>query len=213
MPKNNSSFKDLEKQLAKDTLEEALRDLHGEITKDIEKNKAAFSQEIQKTLNAFKSDLEKSISNELDQRISAHLHKHFLDLSTKVTSSFYEASSPFLKRAEEDLTCLHRQGEETLSSWKSMMLQYTSLWTKPFALAFVAAAFAGTVIFFVCASFLWGKYTQEIQNYENRLTSNENMLLWYFEKYKELPEALKKGNQGSLSKPKTQTLSKKKRNE
>ena len=100
MSKNDSSFQDLEKQLAKDALEKALKDLHGEITKDIDKNKAAFSQEIQKTLNNFKTDLEKTISKELDQRISAHWKKHFLDISSKVISSFDESSSPFLKRAE-----------------------------------------------------------------------------------------------------------------
>ena len=131
MPKDNSSFEDLEKQLAKDALEEVLKDLHGEITKDIEKNKDSFSQEIRKTLNAFKGDLEKTISKELNQRISAHLKNNFLDISTKVTSSFYETSSPFLKRAEEDLQRLHRQGEETLTSWKTMMKQYGHLWNKP----------------------------------------------------------------------------------
>jgi hypothetical protein len=208
MSKKDSNFEDLEKQLAKDALEKTLKDLHGEITKDIEKNKATFSKEIQKTLTDFKGDLEKTISKELDQRISAHLQKNFLGISTKVTSSFYESSSPLLKRAEEDLQRLHRQGEETLSSWKAMMLQYTNLWTKPFMIAFFASAFAGMVIFFVCASFLWIKYNQEAQNYEKRLASNENMLLWYFEKYKERPEAKKKGGQGSISGPKTQTLSK-----
>jgi phosphoenolpyruvate-protein kinase (PTS system EI component) len=127
MPKDNSSFQDLEKQLAKDSLKKALKDLHGEITKDVEKNKATFSQEIQKTLKTFKEDLEDTISKELDQRISAHLKMNFLDISTKVTSSFYESSSPFLQQAEEDLQRLHRQGESTLTSWKAMMLQYTSL--------------------------------------------------------------------------------------
>ncbi len=211
MPKDNSSFEDLEKQLAKDALEKTLKDLHDEITKDIEKNKATFSKEIQKTLNAFKSDLEKTISKELDKRISAHLKNNFLDISTKVTSSFYESSSPFLKRAEEDLTRLHLQGENTLTSWKAMMLQYTNLWTKPFILTFLASAFTGMVIFFVSASFLWIKHNQEIQNYERKLASNENMLLWYFEKYKKSSEVLKKKNQASLSSPKTQNLSKKKR--
>ncbi len=169
MPKDHSSFQDLEKQLAKDALEKALKDIHGEITKDIEKNKNTFSKEIQKTLTDFKTDLEKTISKELDQRISAHLKNNFLDISTKVTSNFYEASSPFLKQAEEDLTRLHLQGENTLTSWKAMMLQYTSLWTKPFMIAFFAAAFAGTVIFFFCTYLLWGKYSQEIQNYEKVL--------------------------------------------
>jgi uncharacterized membrane protein YheB (UPF0754 family) len=209
MPKDNSNFQDLEKQLAKDALEKALKDLHGEITKDIDKNKDSFSKEIQKTLTEFKANLEKTISKELDQKISAHLKNNFLDISSKVTSSFYESSSPFLKRAEEDLTRLHLQGENTLTSWKAMMKQYTHLWNKPFMISFFAAAFAGTVIFFVCAYFLLVKYNQEIQNYERRLTSNEDMLLWYFEKYKERPEAIKKRTQGSITKSKTQTLSKK----
>lgn len=209
MAATSSHFEDLEKQLAKDALEKALKDLHGEITKDIEKNKATFSKEIQKTLTDFKADLEKNISKELDRKISAYLQKHFLDISTKVTTSFYESSSPLLKRAEEDLTRLHRQGEETLRSWKAMILQYTNLWTKPFILTFLASAFTGMVIFFVCASFLWVKHNREIQTYEKRLASHENMLLWYFEKYKERPEAIKKRTQGSISGPKTQTLSKK----
>lgn len=202
MPKDNSSFEDLEKQLAKDALEAAIKDLHGEITKDIEKNKATFSKEIQKTLNTFKRDLEETLSKELDQRISAHLKNNFLDISTKVTTSFYETSSPFLEQAEEDLTRLHRQGEETLSSWKAMMLQYRNLWNKPFMLIFLASAFTGMVIFFVCASFLWVKHNREIQNYEKRLASNENMLLWYFEKYQDHTKALKRRKQDSLSKPK-----------
>jgi hypothetical protein len=54
-----------------------------------------------------------------------------------------------------------------------------------------------------------GRYTQEIQNYEKRLASNETMLLWYFEKYKKHPETLKKGNQASLIRPKTQGANKK----
>ncbi|MCI5058134.1 MAG: hypothetical protein MRY83_18625 [Flavobacteriales bacterium] len=209
MPKDNSSFQDLEKQLANDALEEALKDLHGEITKDIEKNKNTFSKEIQKTLNAFKSDLEKTISKELDKRISAHLKNNFLDISTKVTSSFYVSSSSFLQQAEEDLQRLHRQGESTLSSWKAMMLQYTDLWTKPFILTFLASAFTGMVIFFVCASFLWIKYNQGIQDYEKRLASNENMLLWYFEKHKESSKAIKKGNQLTSNQTKTQGSNKK----
>lgn len=111
MSKNNSNFEDLKKQLAKDALETPLKDLRGEITKDIEKNKAIFSKKIQKTLNAFKADLEDKILKELDQKISAYLKNNFLNISTKVTSSFYETSSPFLGQAEEDLQWLHRQGE------------------------------------------------------------------------------------------------------
>ena len=104
MSKNDSSFQDLEKQLAKDALEKALKDLHGEITKDIDKNKAVFSNEIKQTLNNFKTDLEKTVSKELDQRISANLQKHFVDISSKIISSFDESSSPFLKSGPDNVT-------------------------------------------------------------------------------------------------------------
>lgn len=63
----------------------------------------------------------------------------------KGTCNFYEASSPFLKKAEEDLQRLHRQGEETLSSWKIMMKQYTHLWNKPFTLMALACLLTGAV--------------------------------------------------------------------
>ena len=46
----DDSFEALEKQLAKDALEKALKDLHSEIHKEIERNKKSFSEEIQKTL-------------------------------------------------------------------------------------------------------------------------------------------------------------------
>jgi hypothetical protein len=62
MPPDNSkptpSFEDLEKQLAKDALEVALKKLHGEIIEDIESNKEAFSQEIQKTLSSLSIGVE-----------------------------------------------------------------------------------------------------------------------------------------------------------
>jgi len=183
MSKNHSSFQDLEKQLAKDTLEEALSDLHDEIIKDIEKNKATFSQEIQKTLNKFKEDLEKSISKELDERISVHLQKNFSDISTKVTTSFYESSSPFLKRAEEDLTHLHRQGEETLSSWKAMMKQYKSLWNRPFILIALACILTGTVTSIVSTYFLTRDYRRALDVYEFQLS-------WAAKEYFAMKEAL-----------------------
>lgn len=63
MPTDDSkpthSFEDLEKQLAKDTLEKALKDLHGEINKDIEKNKKTFSEEIQRTLETLRKSLKR----------------------------------------------------------------------------------------------------------------------------------------------------------
>jgi hypothetical protein len=69
-----------------------------------------------------------------------------------------------------------------------MMAEYESLWTRPFILVFFASAFTGILIFLICFGFLWFKYNQEIQSYEKRLSSNEELLLWYFEKYKESPE-------------------------
>jgi len=183
MSKNDSSFQDLEKQLAKDALEKALKDLHGEITKDIDKNKAAFSQEIQKTLNNFKTDLEKTISKELDQRISANLQKHFVDISSKIISSFDESSSPFLKRAEEDLQRLHMQGEETLDSWKTMMMKFSHLWNKPFIVALLACILTGAVTS-VFSSYLLVRDDRRARQY------CESDLSWVAKEYFAMKEAL-----------------------
>ena len=54
--------------------------------------------------------------------------------------------SPFLKRAEEDLQRLHRQGEETLSSWKTTMKPFSHLWNKPFIVVLMASIFTGAVM-------------------------------------------------------------------
>jgi hypothetical protein len=86
-----------------------------------------------------------TISKELDQRISVHLKKHFLDISSKVTSSFYERSTPFLTRTEEDFQHLHMQGEETLHFWKAMMKQFRSLWNRPFILMGLACILTDAV--------------------------------------------------------------------
>ena len=45
MTANQQSFDDLEKQLARDALEQALKDLHSVINKEIENNKEGFSKE------------------------------------------------------------------------------------------------------------------------------------------------------------------------
>ncbi len=50
----NSHFDDLEKQLARDALEKALEKLHGEINREIQKNKNDFLNEINKTMTNFK---------------------------------------------------------------------------------------------------------------------------------------------------------------
>ncbi|MBP7729967.1 MAG: hypothetical protein KA112_05110 [Alphaproteobacteria bacterium] len=192
MPTDDSkpthSFEDLEKQLAKDTLEKALKDLHGEINKDIEKNKKTFSEEIQRTLEDFKEELEESVSEEMDKKLSSLFEKHFKETSLQVKGSFEEIFDPVLKTTQDDMNRLQSQGESTLRSWKGMMAEYESLWTRPFILVFFASAFTGMLIFLISIYFLWSTYSETIKGYETRLTSNENLLLWYFEKYKESPE-------------------------
>ncbi len=205
------SFEDLEKQLAKDALELALQNLHKEIIMDIEKNKKIFSEEIQRTLEDFKKNLEKSVSEEMDKKLSTLFAKHFKNTSLQVKESFEEMFSPVLETTQDDMKCLKSQGELTLNSWKEMMLQYTDLWTKPFILVFLASAFTGILIFLISSGFLWFKYNQEIQSYEKRLVSNENMLLWYFEKYKETPEYIETEKQSTNSQSNNQAQNKKKK--
>ncbi len=209
--KTPSSFEDLEKQLAKDALEVALKKLHGEIIEDIESNKEAFSLEIQKTLSSFKKNLEKSVSEEIDNKLTALFAKHFKNTSLQMKESFEEMFSPVLEATQDDMKQLQSQGQLTLNSWKDMMLQYTDLWTKPFILVFLASAFTGILIFLICFGFLWFKYNQESQRYEKRLSFTEGQLNWYFEKYKESPEYLEiekqKQNANSQSNNQTQNKS------
>lgn len=214
MPTDNSkptpSFEDLEKQLAKDALEIALQKLHEEIIKDIESNKETFSLEIQKTLSNFKKNLEKSVSEEMDTKLSTLFAKHFKNTSLQVKESFEEVFSPVLETTQDDMKCLKSQGELTLNSWKDMMLQYTGLWSKPFILVFLASAFTGILIFLISFGFLWFKYNQEIQRYEERLSFTEGQLHWYFEKYKESPEyrEIEKQKQSASNQSKNQAQNK-----
>ena len=177
---------------------------HGEITKDIDKNKAAFSQEIQKTLNNFKTDLEKTISKELDQRISANLQKHFVDISSKIISSFDESSSPFLKRAEEDLQRLHMQGEKTLHSWEAMMKPFSHLWNKPFIVALLACILTGALTS-VFSSYLLVRDDRRARG------SCESDLSWVAKEYFQMKEALEaKTSKANVEGRKTSTKTKKK---
>ncbi len=80
---------------------------HWAINEEIERNKEAFSDEIKQTLYRFKKNLEQNVSEEIEKKMSKLLDKHFFDISSKVTSSFYESASPVLKRAEEDMQRLH----------------------------------------------------------------------------------------------------------
>ena len=204
MLENHSNFQDLEKQLAKDALEKALMDLHGEITKDIDKNKAVFSNEIKQTLNNFKTDLEKTVSKELDQRISANLQKHFVDISSKIISSFDESSSPFLKRAEEDLKRLHMQGEKTLHSWEAMMMKFRSLWNRPFILVALTCILTGAVTS-IFSSYLLVRDDRRARQY------CESDLSWVAKEYFQMKEALEaKTSKANLVGRKTSAKTKKK---
>ncbi|HAZ15499.1 MAG TPA: hypothetical protein DCY54_02525 [Parachlamydiales bacterium] len=204
MPAAAPHFEDLEKQLAKDALEKALKDLHGEITKDIDKNKAVFSNEIKQTLNNFKTDLEKTVSKEIDKKISAHLQKHFVDISSKIISSFDESSSPFLKRAEEDLQRLHMQGEKTLHSWEAMMKQFSHLWNKPFIVVALACILTGALTS-VFSSYLLVRDDRRARG------SCESDLSWVAKEYFQMKEALEaKTSKANVEGRKTSTKTKKK---
>lgn len=124
------SFVDLEKQMARDTLEIALKDLHGEIVREIEKNKNDFSENINKTLDSFKDNIEQHISETLDQKIESRVEKNFQDINSQITSSFNQKFTPILRQTEPDMQSLREQGEVT--SWKAMMLTYKALWTRLF---------------------------------------------------------------------------------
>jgi len=190
--------------LAKDALEKALKDLHGEITKDIDKNKATFSKEIKQTLNDFKVDLEKTISKEIDKKISAHLQKHFVDISSKIISSFDESSSPFLKRAEEDLQRLHMQGEKTLHSWEAMMKPFSHLWNKPFIVVALACILTGAVTS-IFSSYLLVRDDRRARQY------CESDLSWVAKEYFQMKEALEaKTSKANLVGRKTSAKTKKK---
>lgn len=191
MPKNSSSFEDLEKQLAKDTLEQALKDLHEEINKDIEKNKTTFSHEIKQTLQGFKKDLEQNISKEIDNKMSGLFDKHFLDISSKVTSNFYKRFSPVLEEAKEDMKLLHVQGENTLSAWKEMMKPYANLWNRPFFIMFLTSVLVGSITS-VFSSYLLVRDDRNARKWcEDDLRQCESDLQSYTKQYFEIKEAMK----------------------
>ncbi len=173
---DKSNFETLEKQLAKDALEKALKDLHVEINNEISRNKKDFSEEISKTLINFRQNLEQKVTETIDKKIAALFAEHFSETSSQVKSSFEQMFSPVLKRTEKDMERLKFQGDSTLNSWKSMMLQYTGLWTKPFFLLFIACVFTGTAIsiFFTLYMITEEKSTRHLC---------ESDLQWYKEEY------------------------------
>lgn len=183
--KPTPSFEDLEKQLAKDALEKALKDLHGEINKEIERNKGTFSNEIKQTLNSFKKDLEKTVSSEIDHKLSALLDKHFFDISSKVAANFHKSFSPVLERTKEDMQRLHTQGETTLHAWKEMMRPYTHVWNKPFFVIVFVTVLVGSLTS-VLSSYLLVRDDRKARLY------SEEYSHYCVKKYLEAKEALEK---------------------
>ena len=179
----DDSFEALEKQLAKDALEKALKDLYGEINKEIEKNKRTFSEEIKKTLTSFKETLEKNVSKEIDSKLSSLFTKNFQDTSSEVKSSFDQMFAPVLKETKKDMQQLHAQGENTLQSWGKMMGQYASLWNKPFIIMFLCCVFTGVISSFFLSYFL-GKADRSARKY------CERTLQLYIENYSEMKKRL-----------------------
>ena len=175
MPQNESNFEALEKQLAKDALEKALKDLHGEITREIERNKRNFSDEIKKSLTSFTGNLEQHISQEIDQKLPLFLEKNFSDISTQVKASFEQMFVPVLDKTEEDMKRLSIQGDKTLYSWQSMMKQYSGLWNMPFFIVLAAAVLTGMAIclglFFLKSSYSTYLFmdVRARKDYENEL--------------------------------------------
>lgn len=184
MTANKHSFDDLEKQLARDALAQTLKDLHGVINKEIENNKAAFSQEIQKTLASFKQNLEKNVSEEIDKKLSSLYENHFNATSQDIKTSFEKAFAPVLENTKNDMKSLHLQGEESLKSWQHMMSQYKSLWTRPFFIVFAASILTGVVVSFVSSFYLTSHIRGTLVTNEGLIDSYKNLTLWYFEKEK-----------------------------
>lgn len=184
MAEKKQSFDDLEKQLARDALEQALKDLHGVIHKEIENNKEGFSQEIQKTLSGFRQNLEKNVSEEIDKKLSSLFENNFNATSQAVKTSFEKAFAPVLENTKNDMKRLHVQGEDTLKSWQHMMSQYKSLWTRPFFIMFAASILTGVVVSVLSSYYLTRHMRETMQTHENLLLSYKDLSLWYFEKEK-----------------------------
>ncbi len=182
-PQNsNSSFDDLEKQLSRDALEKALKDLHGEIIREIERNKNAFSEEIKKTLADFRQNLEQAVAEEIDKKLSLLMTDNFSDISKHVKESFEKMFVPVLENTKNDMQRLHIQGESTLNSWADMMAQYKNIWTRPFFLLFAASILTGALISFVSSYYLTRNLRETMKIQENMLISYKNTALYYFEK-------------------------------
>lgn len=192
MTSNKQSFDDLEKQLARDALEQALKDLHSVINKEIENNKAGFSQEIQKTLASFKQNLEKNVSEEIDKKLSSLFETHFKAASQDIKTSFEKAFAPVLETTKNDMKGLQAQGDNTLKSWQNMMSQYKSLWTRPFLIVFATSILTGMIVSFVSSFYLTSHIRETLERNEGLINSYKNLALWYFEKEKAREEKVAK---------------------
>ena len=178
MAKDDSDFEALEKQLAKDALEKALKDLYGEIIKEIENNKKDFSAEIKTTLTSFKENLEQKVTEEIDKKIASLFTKHFQNTSAEVKSSFEKEFSPLFKKTDAYIDKLQTQGETTLSSWGKMMSQYKSLWARPFIIMFLVAILTGTLSSLI-SSYFMVKSDREARRH------CENLFQWYLTETKQ----------------------------
>jgi uncharacterized membrane protein (DUF106 family) len=204
MPTDESNFETLEKQLAKDALEKALKDLHDEINNEISKNKKDFSNEISKTLASFRQNLEQKVNDAIDQKISSLFVKHFSDTSSQVKSSFDQMFFPVLQKTEEDMNCLHNQGESTLHSWEKMMNQYSHFWTKPFFIMLLASILTGTMVSLISSYYM-------VREAQAGRQVCESTLQWYAEKYFERKKAEDEAaKQKGSNQTKNQTQNKKK---
>jgi hypothetical protein len=192
MLEKSHSFNDLEKQLAKDSLEMALKNLHEEINREIAKNKNDFSSEIQKTLTGFRQNLEKSVSEEIDKKLSSLFENNFYAISEDVKKSFEKAFDPVFENTKNDMKRLHVQGESTLSSWEEMMSRYKSLWTKPFFIMFSASILTGTLVSFLSSYYLTRQMRETMQTHESLLISYKNLALDYFEREKAREKEIEK---------------------
>ena len=194
MSETKSSFDDLEKQLAKDALEKALKNLHGEISSEIERNKNGFSEEIRKTLSHFKKSLETSVSEEIDKKLTSLFENNFYAISADVKSSYEKAFSPVLENTKKDMKRLHTQGEATLTSWQEMMGQYKALWTRPFFIMFSASILTGLLISFLSSYYLTRSIRETMKTHENLLLSYKKTAIFYLDKVRETENKGKEKN-------------------
>lgn len=209
MQEKNQSFEDLEKQMARDTLEQALKALHEEINREIAKNKNEFSSTIQKTLSDFRRNVEKSISEEINKNLSSLFENNIYAISQEVKKSFEKTFDPVLENTKNDMKRLHIQGEKAINAWEKMISQYKALWNKPFFIIFSASILTGTLISFLSSYYLTRSIRETMQTHENLLVSYKNLSLDYFEREKTREKEMKKKNNNKNNNQSTDNKKKK----